>query len=353
MGEIFCLLPIYKINLNKMQIKFLKAGTGDSILIHHKNFNILIDGGNETRHLLMEVDMIYQRGEVIDLLIITHHDDDHINGIIELLNRLIDGHYEMPDKKHFIKKVIFNSPRLILGKIPKSDDRLLSFQQAHVVEELLIRINVDWSQYTDKSESLNYDDLKIDFLSPSEKDLEKYSESNDVYLASDFKCDWKSPLYLLEQYLTDDSQDKSVPNRSSIVVKLECEGRKVLLTGDITPDRLEHIVNKLMEENGGNAYAFDHIKLPHHGSYKSLNKRIIEKIACNSYIVSTNSRKYFLPNKRAILKILKHSNRKNKKQINFIFNYEDALENLNFTPKEFKDYNFSVTSNNQKYGISI
>ena len=336
-----------------MQIKFLKAGTGDSILIHHKEHNILIDGGNESTYLLREIDQIYQKQEIIDLLIITHHDDDHIKGIIELLTCVADGQYEMQNPKRFIKQVIFNSPRLILGKIPKSDERLLSFKQAHEVEELLIRINTDWSQYTDKSEPLIFEDLKISFLSPCENDLEKYSESKGVYLASDFKCDWQTPLHMLERHLTDNSQDASIPNRSSIVVKLECEEKKVLLTGDVTPDRLEQILSKLVEENGGAALVFDYVKLPHHGSYRSLNKSIVEKIVCSNYILSTNSMKYFLPNKRALLKILKYSIRKNKEQIKFIFNYEDALENLNISKKELKDYKFEVISNNEKYGISI
>lgn len=47
------------------------------------------------------------------MLIVTHHDDEHIKGIIDLLERVVIGEYG--NKNDFIKKVVFNSPRKILG----------------------------------------------------------------------------------------------------------------------------------------------------------------------------------------------------------------------------------------------
>ncbi|MEO4004306.1 MBL fold metallo-hydrolase [Flavobacterium sp. CAU 1735] len=334
----------------EMEIKILKAGTGDSILIHHNNFNIIVDGGNDSKYLLNEVNEIYKKDESIDLLIVTHHDDDHIKGIIDLLKCIING--DFGDKKNFIKRVIFNSPRIILGKIVPKKDRLISYKQAHELEELLLKTQVNWEKFTNKNEPISFADLQIDFLSPYEEDLEEYVDDKRVYLSSDFKCDWKSPMQLLESYLHDKSQDKSVSNKSSVVVKIECENKKILLTGDVTPNRLELIINKLVEENGNNLAYFDYIKLPHHGSYRSLNKRIIEKIKCHNYIISTNGNKHFLPNKRSLLKLLKFLNR-DKEKVNFIFNYEETLDKLEITEQEKKHYNFSIIPNNQKYGISI
>lgn len=333
-----------------MEIKFLKAGTGDSILIHHKNYNILVDGGNDSKYLLSEIEKIHQKKEFIDLLIVTHHDDDHIKGIIDLLKLVIDGEYG--NETALIKKVIFNSPRIILGTIVPLKNRLLSYKQAHELEELLNKTNAVWEKYTDKSTPITFDDLRIDFLSPSEEDLEKYSDNKGVYLTSDFRCDWESPLSLLEKHIHDKSQDKSISNKSSLVIKVECDNKRILLTGDVTPDRLETILNKLSIENGNKPTHFDYIKLPHHGSYRSLSKNIIEKIICYNYIISTNGNKHFLPNKRALLKILKFLKR-DKEQVNFMFNYEEALDNLEITAKDKKEYNFIVTSNNQRYGISI
>jgi beta-lactamase superfamily II metal-dependent hydrolase len=333
-----------------MKIKFLKAGTGDSILVQHKSHNIIIDGGNDSKYLLSEVDKIFSEGQAIDLLVITHHDDDHIKGIIDLLNHINEKGYNKD--LSFIKKVIFNSPRKALGKLPEYNANQLSYKQAYDVEELLNRTQADWKRYTDKSESLNFDDLVIDILSPTDEDLGKYSVQKGAYLTGDFKCDWNSPMDKLERFIDDSSIDKSISNKNSIVLKLQIEYKAILLTGDTTPDRLESVLTKLTNENDGNPVKFDLVKLPHHGSYRSITKQVINKIKCNTFIISTNSKKHFLPNKRALLKILKYTDRTDRQPINFVFNYEETINNLEITNKNKKDYNFILTPNNKTYGIS-
>ncbi|MCD2421786.1 hypothetical protein LQ567_03365 [Niabella pedocola] len=335
-----------------MVTKFLRAGTGDAILIQHLKHNIIIDGGNDSKYLLSEVDTIFENEEIIDLLVITHHDDDHIKGIIDLLKHVEKNRYHI-ENKPFIKRVIFNSPRLVLGKITLNDSKELSYQQAYEVEELLIKLNPKWEMYIDESDDISFEDLTIEFLSPTKGDLNKYSTQKGAYLTGDWKRDWDSPMSKLEPFIQDKSQDNSIPNRSSIVLKISCENKKVLLTGDVTPDRFDVIASKLFSENGNKPVPFDVIKLPHHGSYRSLSKSILEKLECSDFIISTNSKKHFLPNKRALLKVIKYINRPNKEPIKFIFNYEDAIINLGITKQEKKDYNFDTILNNEKYGVSI
>ncbi|KAB8154208.1 MBL fold metallo-hydrolase [Kordia sp. TARA_039_SRF] len=333
-----------------MEVKFLKAGTGDSILIHHKSHNILIDGGNDSSYMLKQVEEIYERKEIIDLLIITHHDDDHIKGIIDLLKLIKQGKFGEGNK--FIKKVFFNSPRLILKKISSKKERSqLSYKQAYEVEELFQKLGIKWELCTDETETEVYGNLKMHFLSPTKEIIQEYSEHKDVYLTSDYRCDWEVSMVTLERALDKSkSQDRSLPNQTSIVVLLECDNKKVLLTGDVTPNRFESLITELVSENNDNPVYFDYVKLPHHGSYKSLNSRIMSNIDCANYIFSTNGSKYYHPNKRAILQVLKSPN---KKQKNFFFNYEEAMSNLIITDKEKRDYNFKLISNNQDYGFSI
>ena len=331
-----------------MNIKFLKAGSGDTILIHHKKYNVLIDGGNDSSYLINEVNEIYSKEEAIDLLIITHHDDDHIKGIIELVKSIKNGNYG----KDFIKRVLFNSPRKILGLVPlPQNDNLLSYKQSFELENLFLELSIKWEQCTEETAQIVFDDLKIDFLSPTSEDLNMYSSHKSVRL-SDAKCDWTSTMSELEKYIDDENQDTSLPNKCSIVINVECDDKKVLLTGDVTPDRLELIVLNLLAESLTDRLSFDYIKLPHHGSYRSLNRKILEKIKCNNYIFSTSSKRHYLPNKRALLKLLKFVKR-DKDKLDFIFNYNEALINLQITEKEKEKYNFKLTPNNKDYGIII
>lgn len=333
-----------------MQIKFLKAGSGDSILVQHNGKNILIDGGNDPRYLIQEVDKIYINKEVIDLIIITHHDDDHIKGIIELLKLVLNNTY--PDSPNFIKQVIFNST-LGIERTSDANDSNLSYKQAYEVENLLNKLNVKSEVFTKESLPINFDDLILRFHSPIQADLAKYVEKDPYYLTSDFRCDWEPSMQILDKYIDDSSQDKSLSNTTSIVVTIECEGKKILLTGDITPLRLENIIQEMVELNGSSPINFDYVKLPHHGSYKSLNKNILQNISCLNYIIQTNSSKYYLPNKRALLKVLKYSNRKKGDKIRFFFNYPQPISNLKISAAEKNFYSFELIENNHSYGIFI
>ncbi|HJE03674.1 MAG TPA: MBL fold metallo-hydrolase [Aliarcobacter thereius] len=78
-----------------MEIKFLKANNGDSIHISFGNKNILIDTGTGATYLSKPngrpqngelkslINKLQSKNEKIDLLIITHWDDDHIGGVLK------------------------------------------------------------------------------------------------------------------------------------------------------------------------------------------------------------------------------------------------------------------------------
>lgn len=326
-----------------MEIKFLKAGSGDSILIQEGGHNIIIDGGNDSKYLLQEIDKIYNNCENIDLLIITHHDDDHIKGIIDFLS--IEKY-----QKGFINKVIFNSPRKYLGILPKvNDPRLLSYNQAYELENILIKLNVLWDITTENTPSLKIGNLNLDFLAPKEIDIEKYSGHKDAKLLSNHASDWNTDLIEIERYLDDSSQDTSLPNSNSIVILVTHKKLQYLFTGDITPNRLEEIISRLYTRNKNKPVKLQIMKLPHHGSYRSLSKKILEKIDCENYVISTNSSKYYLPNKKTLMKVIKYGANIDQHK-NFYFNYGEALNKLNISEEDKAYYKFSLISNNEDYG---
>lgn len=330
-----------------MTVTFLKAGSGDSILINHAKKNILIDGGNDSTFLQQQVNLIFDKSEVLDLIIITHHDDDHIKGIIDLLNMIQSQHY---DKKPnaLVKKVLFNAPD---GSSYDSEKKELSYRQAFEVKELLTKHKINWEGCTENSTELQFEDLELLFLSPTEKDRGQYEKKSGEYLTSDFRCDWKTPLKKLEKYIDDESQDTSPYNRSSIVVLCKCAGKKILLPGDVTPKRLEAIARNLRKDNNNEPIELDFMPLPHHGSYRNLTKKILQDIKCFTFIVSTNSQKHNLPNKRSLLKIIKHLNREDRQNIHFLFNYQEALSKLNISEEEKKYYRFKTSPNNTDHGL--
>jgi len=66
-----------------MKFIALPVKVGDSFLLKDENKIILIDGGMNKKHI---VKLLNQEGiHHIDLLVCTHYDADHINGIIGIL----------------------------------------------------------------------------------------------------------------------------------------------------------------------------------------------------------------------------------------------------------------------------
>lgn len=119
-----------------MKVKFLKAFNGDCIHvslptgIENKSKNILIDGGMpntyvspknkkgkaEAGELKNLIESLSKNGEIIDLLILTHVDDDHIGGILRW--------FEKGDNAlGLVGQVWFNSGRLIKENFEQKIER--------------------------------------------------------------------------------------------------------------------------------------------------------------------------------------------------------------------------------------
>ena len=95
--NIFCYYIIFNFLFLKDEVAFLNVGQGDSELIRTKAGNILIDAGPNNQ-ILFEISKIlpfYDR--IIDLVIISHPNTDHFNGLFSLLE-----HYK-------IRAVIINN----------------------------------------------------------------------------------------------------------------------------------------------------------------------------------------------------------------------------------------------------
>lgn len=325
-----------------MKIKFLKAGKGDAILIHCNEYNILIDGGNDYTYVEQELNEIYNKGKHLDLVIVTHHDDDHIAGIINLANDINSNRYG--SEKDFIKKIIFNSPKAIKNNL---DSTYLSYDQANKLNNLLGSLNCEHIMGDSSSQTIILGDLSIDIIAPFKTELIKYAENSTAQLAGGKKCDWNNSLAELRSYCDDISLDTSPSNKTSIACIVSFNKKQILLPGDSTPDVLAIALQNWAKVKNVDKIKFDLVKLPHHGSYRNISKDLIELIDCNKYVIMTNGGNSYLPDKKTFCKILKINNHKH---INFFFNYENVISSLNFLDEELKLFNFSLHKPNETNG---
>ena len=118
-----------------MKIKFLQAYNGDSIWISFLENdiprNIIIDGGigdtyeNNLKRkgdLFKVIEHIKNNEQKIDLLVMTHFDDDHIGGLLRWLNK--DKEAPM-----LIKKVWFNSGKKIAKELAIEENQDLNIER--------------------------------------------------------------------------------------------------------------------------------------------------------------------------------------------------------------------------------
>ncbi|OFX49613.1 MAG: hypothetical protein A2046_05935 [Bacteroidetes bacterium GWA2_30_7] len=353
-----------------MKIKFLKAFKGDSILISFtddKNNpkNILIDGGmagtyynstsNQFGNLKTEVDNIRSKNENIDLLVLTHIDNDHICGLLKW--------FEMDKEAHkLVKNVWFNSGKLIAEYLKKPENNDLSVgldlfkttftgvKDAIDFENYLLAKEI-WNRKIIKLGNVyKSDNIQMLVLSPTRNQLKnllkEYKEKtgNIAYTAAGGK-DWNIDLKAFIEEENDIkfkfAQDTSVKNGSSISFILTIKEKNFLFLGDSHPKEIVSYLKKkgFSKEKPLNV---ELMKLSHHGSKGNTNKELLELVKIENYIISTDSSEHGHPNKRTLARIISI----NPNAV-FHFNYEFVKDNI-FNDKDFEDYtNFSIKLTNE------
>ena len=331
-----------------MKIKFLKANNGDSILISFSDTkngkrNILIDGGpgktyefknkKEKRtagDLQIVISEIKERKEKIDLLILTHVDDDHIGGILKWFQK-------DKEAKKFIDEVWFNSGRTIFKEFGKDD-----------IKENLIPLNIERNTNTSIGQGVTFEDyiennnlwkkevikvgqqiekygLTFKILSPSDENLKnllrKWKKEKPKTLTSPNKNDYS---YTINQLIDADTfaEDNAIHNGSSISFILTYRDKYFLFLSDSHPNT---IINSLalLKYTTKKPIKAELVKISHHGSKANTSYELLNMIDSENFIISSNGDVHALPDKRTLSRIINHSN-----NVNLHFNYEEMIARI-------------------------
>ena len=349
-----------------MKIKFLQAFNGDSIWISFMENdiirNIIIDGGigdtyeNRLKRkgdLFDAIKYIKNNGQKIDLLVLTHFDDDHIGGILRWLNK----DKEAPT---LIKKISFNSGKEIAKELDieknkdlnieikeGEDDFYTSAKQGIKFEEYLSKYRLWDGKIIKQGNKLDLLGLKFKILSPNIQSLknllELYKKEED-YFTSGGEFDFETSL---KDFTEEESklkfkfkEDKSIPNGSSIAFIMEYEDKNFLFLGDAHPSVVVEGLNKF-DIDKENSLQAELIKISHHGSKHNTNSELLSLIKTDNYLISSNATKHGLPNKRTVARIIK-----NNPNANIHFNYDIGTKII--TDEDFNDFeDFKISSKNE------
>jgi beta-lactamase superfamily II metal-dependent hydrolase len=322
-------------------IHLLPARFGDSILIEYGTkaspYYILIDGGPYFgfEAMIKGLKKVAPKITKLELLVVTHVDIDHIDGMITLLNQNV-----LPFE---IKEIWFNGYNE-LNKV--AADTLGAIQGEYLsllIKKKGISHNTSFKHgvvmVTDDAPlpEKTFEGFKIMLLSPGKDSLiklrNKWKEEIDTLLEeSTIKQRWKEETRydkqiadLLGESTIEKLQetvvkgDTSAANQSSIAFIGEYKGKKCMFAGDAPTKNLLESITKLPKTNG--KVKLDAWKLAHHGSKGSTLDTLMEMIACKNILVSTNGERFQHPDPECIAKIIKH----NGPGVEFYFNYDSEV----------------------------
>ena len=251
---------------------------------------IVVDGGygstwEETLkpHLQKYYNCEYDGKLHIDLVVLSHPDQDHVSGLVEMAK----------DPEVEIVLVMMHRPWKELtpswfkdGRITKDSlkERLGdAFEKAKELADISRTCNVkllDVGPISIKNGAL------ITILGPSKEfyktciaNCEKTPEQNenveDLPQTQASKGNMEYELYVEGKITWDDTETTSSINESSLIILFEYEKVKILLTGDAGKEGLRQAI-KYARENNIRLDDCSIIKMPHHGSRKNVDPAIID-----------------------------------------------------------------------------
>ena len=394
-----------------LRLEMLPAGCGDCLWLEYgtppATRLVIIDGGlgKTAKVLPSRLEAAHrERGGArleVELLVVTHIDNDHIVGIIELL--------KAPPPFLHIKEIWFNGlPQLkrlptptslevdelegqprrstrppdVLGGDDEDDGAedneslgafttltapadVLGPAQGDELSQLLTKSGMPWNvswngeavmiSETEELPTRMLDDkLKLTILGPTLARLYKLctawpdvlggTEDSSTMPAT--PADVLGPSDTWPPVWKDGEQrDSSFANGSSIMLLAEYGEHALLLAGDAHAPDIATALKRLLDERQMSSTAFpvDAFKLPHHGSAHNLTQAVLERVDCSRYLISTDgSGRPRHPDHQALLRILRYSRRRP----HLLFNYSGDTtrpwgESKADVVNEFRDFDIT------------
>lgn len=309
-------------------VDMLPAGHGDALWLEcgdgDRPCRILVDGGTGPTYdvLRSRIAALPPSDRHFELLVITHVDADHIEGVIRLLQ---DARLGLR-----IDDVWFNGWQHLPADV---------FAPLHgeMLSALLLDLDQRWNgAFEGGPVSVGDGDgplpaveldggLRLTVLGPGTPELatlqlvwerevrEAGLEPGSPRPALDLL--FKTPKLGIPEYgmgeldvetlaAADDPLDESEANASSILLLAEFAGSSVLLGADGVAPVLGAGIARLLRERSEDLLTVDAVKVAHHGSRRNVHEDHVGMVRSNRYLFSSNGAYYHHPDQEAVARIL-------------------------------------------------
>ncbi len=311
-------------------VTLLPAYEGDCLWIEYGEAaqprRVLVDAGRKGtyKHLKKKFSALPATQRTFELLVITHVDRDHIEGVLDVLGD--------PDRPVKFNDIWFNGYK----HLEEATGNTMGPVQGEVLTSLLNVPGSSWNAAFNSKAICLVDGkplpsvllpggLKLTLLSPTVPKLqrmlvewERVCRKEGLVPGEGVTPDAPDdesfgPLNVdiaaSEPFQTDDAE----ANGSSIALLAEFGGKRVLLGADAHPDVL---VAALARLSPGEKVKLDAYKVSHHGSAHNTSKEVLDGIDCKTYLFSTNGSYFNHPTPSAVARVIKFGKAKH-----LVFNY--------------------------------
>jgi len=286
-------LNLEYLGYSTIKFNFLKANSGEGIIVSTNNTNIIIDGGTAKTYQ-QELKLKVEKMNILDLVILTHRDNNNVGGLLKLIAD------DRNRKK--IKELWFNG----------------------LFKENEVRKSIILSEKLIQTDNISY--KKDIFLSED--------NPNQLYQINDIHLELLSPIKQYKKYMQG-KQDSSIENASSIAFILKHQNKQFLLLADSSIEIINYSLKRLGYSKT-NRLIVDFVKLSHMGSIRNINTEFLDIVKSDTFVILTDGKRFNFPHKETLELILTHELR--AEFIEFISNYEGVLESK-LTEEEVKKYN--------------
>lgn len=334
-----------------MKLRIFQSDKGDCILISAGNKNILVDAGiasSYTEHVAPAISKLKQ----IDLLCVSHIDDDHIGGVLKMVEDMVDWRVfdfhenngtpikapksprppkvsqiwhnafsEFKTKNQADIESMLAAVANIMSTSDVADDQEISelaYSKGQAIQlskrlkpgQLNIPLNKDFGgklvMIRKNTKTVTVGNLKLTILAPFEEDLDILRKEWNTWLDDNqaavkkIKDKMKGDEAFLGQSTSDvnflialtsvlgDRKKVTAPNLASIMFLVEENGKTVLMTGDGHSIDIMKGLKAARRLNANGGLHVDVLKVQHHGSEHNIDDNFVKVISADNYIFCGN-----------------------------------------------------------------
>jgi beta-lactamase superfamily II metal-dependent hydrolase len=300
------------------RLHVVQAQFGDSLILEFGTPNkpryILVDGGptgNYAADLQPALTEIVGSDGQLDLVVLSHVDNDHIVGVLDLFAAMEDDQVSERRPSFQVAQLWHNSFARSLDPTGEISQKLQSMMELAgaanlamplamdafygiregnnlrlMAQKLKVPVNKDFADdlilVETAKQGIKFGPFELRIAGPNRANLKALQAEWLEWLA-------KTAAKIASDPAAAAMVDRSVPNLSSVVLLATCNGKTVLLTGDARGDHIVAGLNAAKLAKRGSLHV-DVLKVQHHGSERNASRDFFASVTADTYVLSANGK---------------------------------------------------------------